>query len=169
MRVWLDRIREEFGPVLRMSEQGEAGRLAARLVEDQRHAVKRDRLYLAEGVFRLFFALYREQIGARRGNDPVAYGRHLLDTQFRSPRNMKEWCAEIGISREHFSREFSTRYGETPAAYLRKLRLRHADELLKTHTLPLADIAAASGFASEQTFHRAYRMFYGIPPGRGRG
>jgi len=95
----------------------------------------------------------------------MAYGHHLLSNHFRSPRNLKEWCQQIGISREHFSRAFKERYGVSPAAFLRQLRLTHANQLLQSHHLSIHDVAAASGFASPQTFHRAFTQFYGSPPG----
>lgn len=164
----VDEIRSNFGSVLQMTEKGEAGQLLWRLQEDFQSGNVRDRFYLADCAFRLLIALYREQISDIRGNDPVSYGRHLLATRYRSPRNLKEWAAEIGISREHFTREFHQRYGETPAAFLRRLRLAHAQGLLKNQTLSLPDVALASGFASAQTFYRAYKLCYGQAPGHDR-
>jgi AraC-like DNA-binding protein len=163
-----EQIRSEFGSVLRMSEQGEAGQLMRRLVEEVRSGHRRDRLMYAETGYRLLLSVYREQIAGQQGDDPISFGRSLLETQFRSPRNLKEWAEEIGVSREHFTREFSARYGETPAVFLRRLRLEHADSLIRGHHLSLADVAFASGFASEQTFYRAYRQHFGVPAGRAR-
>jgi len=165
---WAGALQQEFGPVLRMEPKGEAGTILRGLVSDVQQGIWRDRLYLAESATQLLLALYREQVGGRQGVDPVAYGRHLLETQYRSSRNLKEWAEAIGVTREHFTREFRARYGETPAAFLRRLRLEHANHLLKTHHLTLTDIAAASGFASEQTFHRAFGRHFGYPPGKAR-
>jgi AraC-like DNA-binding protein len=168
LRVLVEEIRQTFGSVLHMSEKGEAGQLLRRLQEDFQSGNVRDRFYLADCAFRLLIALYREQISDIRGNDPVSYGRHLLATRYRSPRNLKEWTDEIGITREHFTREFHQRYGETPACFLRRLRLVHAQGLLKNQTLTLPDVASASGFASPQTFYRAYKQMYGQAPGQDR-
>lgn len=164
----VEEIRRNFGSVLQMREKGEAGQLLWRLQEDQRTGLVRDRFYLADCAYRLLIALYREQISDIRGNDPVSYGRHLLETSYRSPQNLKEWTEGIGITREHFTREFHARYGETPAGFLRRLRLRHAQGLLSNHSLSLPDVALASGFSSPQTFYRAYKTFYGHPPGQDR-
>ena len=159
---------DQFGPVLRMAEQGEAGQLLRHLQEDFARGIRRDRLYLAEAAYRFLIALYREQVAERSGDDPIAHGRHLLESQFRAPRNLKEWAAEIGVSREHFTREFRQRYGESPAMFLRRLRLEHARLLMGTSHMDLADVAAASGFASAQTFHRAYRRHFGKAAGADR-
>jgi len=157
-----------FGSVLKMSEKGEAGKLLQHIHNDVQNGNVRDRFYLADCAYRLLTALYREQITDSRGSDPISYGKHLLETQFRSPRNLKEWANEIGVTREHFTREFKTRYGETPATFLRRLRLEHANILLLNHSLTLQDVATASGFASPQTFYRAYKRMYGYSAGHQR-
>jgi AraC-like DNA-binding protein len=159
---------DSFGHVLRMDVKGEAGQLLQRTRQSRELGAVRDRFSDAETAIALLMGLYREQISDRRGRDPLAYGRHLLETQFRSPRNLKEWAEEIGWTREHFSREFRVRYGETPAAFLRKLRLEHARDLLLNPGLTVDEVAAASGFANPKTFHRAFRDAYGMPPGRSR-
>lgn len=161
-------MRTQFGSVLKMDLKGEAGQLLLRLHEDQQRGHFRDRFYLADCAYRLVISLYREQIADIRGNDPISYGRHLLETQFRSPRNLKEWAGVIGISREHFTREFRERYGESPAAFLRRLRLEHARVLLRNPSLDLQDVATACGFSSPQTFRRAYKTFFGCPAGQNR-
>lgn len=163
-----DGIRREFGSVVRMRMDGEAGLLMRRLHQDFSSGNLPNRFYSAECAYRLLISIYREQVEDTRGNDPVSYGRHLLESRFRSPFNLKEWSEKIGISREHFTREFHQRYGETPAAYLRRLRLEHAHILLKNQTLNLQDVAAASGFASAQTFHRAYKNYFGVSAGQQR-
>ncbi|MCC5848911.1 MAG: helix-turn-helix transcriptional regulator [Verrucomicrobia bacterium] len=156
-----DGIRSRHGEVLPMADQGEAALILQRLAADFHEKQVPDRLSLAGILYRLLLAMQREQMQETLGNDPVAYGRHLLETQFRSPRNLKEWCEEIGLSREHFSRCFKDRYGQGPAEFLRHSRLKHAQTLLKTSHMPLEDIAASSGFASVQTFHRAYKRAFG--------
>lgn len=161
-------IRRAFGSVVQMRLDGEAGLLLRRLHGDFSTGNLPNRFYLAECAYRLLISIYREQVEDTCGNDPIAYGRHLLESQFRSPFNLKEWSDRIGISREHFTRGFRERYGETPAAYLRRLRLEHAHILLRNRTLNLHDVAAASGFASAQTFHRAYKTHFGVPAGSGK-
>ena len=163
-----DGIREQFGPVIPLDPEGPPARFMQGFVEDQRAPRPPDRIARAERLYLLLLSLQRELSRETRAHDPVAYGKHLLETQFRSPANLKEWCAQLDMSREHFTRVFHQRYGQTPAAYLRRLRLRHARSLLFTGNMNLTDLAAASGFASVQTFTRAYRNTYGTSPGQDR-
>lgn len=168
VRSIYDDLIQSFGAVLRMDAKGEANQILERLSEKRAQGAVRDRFSDAETAFQLLLGLYREQISSRRGRDPIAYGRHLLETQFRSPRNLKEWVSEIGLSREHFTREFRERYGESPARFLRNLRLDYARDLLLNPALTLEDVAAASGFAHPKTLHRAFRDHFGCSPGKAR-
>jgi len=161
-------LKEAYGPVLRMEEEGEACNILWDAIRRGESGEPIDRLEQAEMVYRLLLAMLREQRSATRESDPVAYGHHLLETRFREARNLKEWCGFIGISREHFTRVFTERYGMAPAEYLRQLRLRHARFLLQNSRLPFEEISAQSGFASVQTFHRAYLRAYGHTAGEGR-
>lgn len=164
LSLYEDLIRS-FGPVLRMDPKGEAKLILERLAQKRSQGALRDRFSDAVTAFQLLLGIYREQISSRRGRDPVAYGRHLLETQFRSPRTLTEWVSEIGVSREHFTREFQERFGESPARFLRRLRLDHARDLLLNPGLTVEEVAAASGFAHQKTFHRAFRKHYGSSPG----
>lgn len=162
----LDQLRSGFGDVVRMEEKGEAARILHSLVQNFDQGNNWDHLELAGLAYRLVIALYREQITGSRGNDPVAYLRHQLQNQFRSPKNMKEWIQDLPLSREHVTRVFRERYGESPAAFLRRLRLDHARLLAQTSsTMSAEDIAAASGFAGAQTLRRAFRQRFNRPLG----
>ncbi|HKJ89514.1 MAG TPA: helix-turn-helix domain-containing protein, partial [Oceanipulchritudo sp.] len=135
------RIREDFGSVLFMRAQGESAGILETLVEQFSESRTHDSLDLAERAYRLLIALYREQVLGTVGRDPVAYLRHTLHSQFRSPRNIKEWTHSMAMSREHLSRLFRKRYGESPAAYLRRLRLEQAHILARNRTMSAGDIA----------------------------
>ena len=161
----LRQLRDDFGSIVSMAEKGESARLLKDLVLIFRGGRSRDQLEMAELAYRLMLAIYREQLAGTLGSDPVSYLRYVLQTQFRSPRNLKEWMAELPLSREHMTRSFTERYGEGPAAFLRNLRLSHARLLARTTVMPVEDISAASGFASTQTFRRAYRRQFGAAVG----
>jgi AraC family transcriptional regulator len=79
---------------------------------------------------------------------------------------MKEWIQDLPLSREHVTRVFRERYGESPAAFLRRLRLDHARLMAQTSsTMSAEDIAAASGFSGAQTLRRAFRQRFNHPLG----
>lgn len=161
-------IVRRFGPVVRMDKKREASKLFARFSAARQSGRGGDRFLEAEAVFRLLVAVYREQFASPGDGDAVALGRHLIETEFRTGRNVKEIAGEIGISRGHFTREFAARYGESPAAYQRRLRLGYAEQLLANPFLEQREIAAASGFGSMRTFREAFVRAHGRTPGSGR-
>ena len=110
-------------------------------------------------------ALYREQVHGTREEDPIEFGSHVLRARFRGEINLKTIARQCGVSREHFIRAFSDRYGETPGALLRRLRLEHARTMLQATELPIGEVARASGFSSAATFCRAFRAAFATTPG----
>jgi transcriptional regulator GlxA family with amidase domain len=162
------RIRADFGSVVRLPEESEAAAVFHEIMDRTRKRQFRDRLHEAELLHRLLIAIYREQIHGTRTSEPVEFGFHYLQNHFRSPVNLKDVAARCGVSREHFIREFSTRYRESPGAMLRRLRLEHARTLLAASSLSVQDVALASGFTSSNTFCRAYRRKFARSPGARR-
>lgn len=162
------RIRADFGSVVRIPEESEAGAAFDEIMHRAPRRQFRDRLHEAELVHRLLIAIYREQVHGTRTSEPVEFGYHYLQNHFRSPVNLKDVAARCGVSREHFIREFSARYRESPGTLLRRLRLEHARTLLAGSSLSVQDIALACGFTSSNTFCRAYRRQYGQSPGARR-
>jgi AraC-like DNA-binding protein len=70
-----------------------------------------------------------------------------------------------GISLAHASRTFVASHGMPPQLLRRELRCRRALRLL-TGGMPLADIAATSGFADQAHLTRTLRAATGAPPSR---
>lgn len=77
--------------------------------------------------------------------------------------------AEVAdMSAFHLQRIFSRVMGESPAAYVRRLRLEKAAFRLLLHDSPVVDIAFDCGFKSHETMARAFRRRFGITPSQYR-
>ena len=163
-----DRVRRDFGSVVRLPEMSEAQALFVDIIKRFHRHTFRDRFEECEYLIRLLIALYREQVENTRASDPIEFGYHLLHNRFRLPINLKLVAEECSISREHFIREFTRRFRESPGAMLRRLRLEHAQSVLRTTGLSIEAVALANGFTSTDTFARAFRRQYGITPAEGR-
>lgn len=64
----------------------------------------------------------------------------------------------------HFVRAFREETGQTPARYIRNLRLETAKRLLEETTLSAAETAARVGFPDPAHFSRIFRQRYGMSP-----
>jgi AraC-like DNA-binding protein/DNA gyrase inhibitor GyrI len=92
-----------------------------------------------------------------------------ITRRFRDPLSLHDLAASVGLSPHHFHRLFLQAFGETPMAYLRRIRVAHADHLLVAlPDAPLIAVAIESGFSSPACFSRAYRQHYGHAPGKVR-
>lgn len=75
-------------------------------------------------------------------------------------------AARLGISSRHLRRIFAATFGVSPLQYLQTQRLLLAKALLTDTTLPVLDVALASGFKSLRRFNDAFVHQYRMPPTR---
>jgi len=89
----------------------------------------------------------------------------LIEEQIDNPDlNVDVLCEKLAISRTHLNRKVKEMTGESPATYIRRIRLQKASLLLKTKNLTVSEIAYAIGFSSPSYFCQAFRDYYGISP-----
>lgn len=101
----------------------------------------------------------------------VATARAMMDDDPAAPWSLAQLAGEAGLSRYQLVRQFGQATGLTPHAYLMQRRLHQARQLMGAGT-PLADVAAASGFADQSHLTRLFARSFGITPGayvRARG
>lgn len=75
----------------------------------------------------------------------------------------------LGLDRFRFLKLFKRTVGMTPHAWLLRLRLERAIELIKMkHDMSITDVAHAVGFFDHGHFTHAFRAAYGVTPARFR-
>ncbi|MBF6098718.1 helix-turn-helix domain-containing protein [Nocardia cyriacigeorgica] len=85
--------------------------------------------------------------------------RHLTDPGL----DVAAVAAAHSISRRYLEQLFA-RAGDSPAAYLRRLRLAEAKRLLRDTPETIANIAHLAGFNDVNTFTRAFRRAHEVTP-----
>jgi transcriptional regulator GlxA family with amidase domain len=70
----------------------------------------------------------------------------------------------VGMSASQLSRSFHATTGMTFSAFLMRLRIRAAMQLMTETNLPLCEIAVASGFGDQSHFSRSFVRFVGSTP-----
>lgn len=95
---------------------------------------------------------------------PVAAARERMDDDPASSPTLAALAHEAGLSRYQFLRAFTRLTGLPPHAYLLQRRVQHARQLVRAGT-PLAEAAAASGFADQSHMTRCFARCLGITPG----
>ena len=61
-------------------------------------------------------------------------------------------------------RQFQETAGLTPLEWVTRERVAAARELLESSRRPMADIAERTGFGSEESFRRHFRLVTGVSP-----
>lgn len=98
----------------------------------------------------------------------VSQARELLDAHFVRGVSSAALEAATGLTRYEAARQFRAVLGTSPYRYLTMRRLDRARCLIARGS-PLADAAAASGFADQSHMTRQFKKAYGLAPGRWAG
>jgi AraC family transcriptional regulator len=70
----------------------------------------------------------------------------------------------VSLSTGHFCRGFKESFGDTPHAYIIRMRLERAQELMLASPEPLSQIAVACGHSDQSHFTRRFRAQTGETP-----
>lgn len=80
------------------------------------------------------------------------------------PITVPQLAKRAAMSERTLLRQFHVQTGMTPKAWLLQERVRYAQRLLESTELPLEQISARCGFASEETFRATFRRIAQIAP-----
>jgi len=87
-----------------------------------------------------------------------------MERSIETPLARAELARAAGISLRQLERLFERHIGHGIHSHYRWLRLERARQLLRETSLPVLDVAFATGFASSSQFARAYSRAFGEPP-----
>lgn len=126
-----------------------------------------DELLRDQVVFELAEALAGEKADAIPAAHwrAVVQAREMIDAHLQDGIGTAALEAATGLSRYALARQFRACLGTSPYRYLLMRRLDHARGLIR-RGMPLAEAAAASGFADQGHMTRHFRKAYGLTPGR---
>ncbi len=96
--------------------------------------------------------------------DLLERSREFLAAAYQAPLTLEDAARHACMSPFHFHRLFSRAFGETPHAYLTRLRMERARQLLLGTDLPVTEICLEVGYSSLGTFSRRFHERFGRPP-----
>lgn len=163
------KFQSEFGPVVPLPLQSATATAFRRLITCLSNPEGPNRWQVSIETYSLVLEWWREashQTGTV--DDGLERAIRFCREHYREQLSVKQIAYETGMSREHFSRRFTERFKETPAGFLRQLRLKEATIFLRDTRLPLREIAARSGFYSVRHMMRTFQRVYGKSPSQYR-
>ncbi|MEW9580248.1 helix-turn-helix domain-containing protein [Paraburkholderia sp. DGU8] len=102
---------------------------------------------------------FNEGIAGPSGYEPERINRvlSLIDARFAEPLRLSELCEVANLSERTLTRYFVRHIGESVGRYIARVRVGHACRMLVDTSLPVAVIAARSGFANVANFNRQFK------------
>jgi len=98
-----------------------------------------------------------------------AKAEQIASESLHKPFTVDEWSRRLGLSRQHFTRQFTKLSGHSPSAWLNTKRLERALMLLPDRQYSIAQIAQQCGFRSSAVFGRFCKQQTGLLPSQLRG
>jgi AraC-like DNA-binding protein len=104
---------------------------------------------------------------ASAGSPALSKVRELIDARCCEPLRLHELSEVIGVSPTRLLRGFQAAYGLTPHRYQQSRRIAKARRMVLAGA-PLAEVAAACGYADQSHLNRWFLRIQGTTPGRMR-
>jgi transcriptional regulator GlxA family with amidase domain len=113
-------------------------------------------------------AAYEDEPGGSHPDETVLEAQQWLQSRLAGPISIAELARHLGLTGRTLNRRFRQATGLTPQAYLQKIRMVTARELLKHSNLPVSDIAWKLGLSDASYFSALFRSHCGMTPLRYR-
>ena len=88
----------------------------------------------------------------------------LMENNINEPLTITEIGQYLNLQSRTFERLFKIHLNCGPKEYYLKLRLTHAQNLLKQSTLSVSNVALACGFSNASSFNKAYKNLFNYSP-----
>jgi AraC-like DNA-binding protein len=91
--------------------------------------------------------------------------RNYLSENYLQLTSLSSAAEACGVSPAYLSRLFARFASESPKAFLDRLKMDHAAQLLLQNNIPVKQAAAEIGYADVFHFSRVFRKCFGVSPG----
>ena len=142
--------------LLRMVEEWQNGDLLSRLEAN----------HLAMTLLLSIFKQYGQARPTTSSQSPsLNWVSSYLSFHVGEPLSVADMARRVNLSPSRFGVVFRQHFGLSPHQYFLRLRIEHAQELLRTTDLPQRDIAEYCGFADVHHFSKVFKRITQLPPG----
>lgn len=115
-------------------------------------------------IFSLFYTLDAGRLSDSPARQRMRRAAAMLENDLRQRISLSEVAFELGISTDHFRKEFSREYGVSPKRYRIMRRLEQARMLLCDQSSTIEQIAEEMGYPDQFTFSRQFKIETGMSP-----
>jgi AraC family transcriptional regulator len=87
-----------------------------------------------------------------------------VDNHLPDKIRLLDLAAVAGLSRMHFASQFRVATGLRPHEFLLRRRIRRSEELLRSSSMAIVEIALSVGFQTQAHFSTVFKRFVGFTP-----
>lgn len=116
------------------------------------------------------FSAQRDSLAERIGSthNAILGSVQMMENHIADPLTLDHLAAIAEVSPRQLNRLFTEKLGLPTMKYYRELRLENSRNLLLNSSLPITEIALATGFSGSSHFSRTYTAHFGNPPSHSR-
>lgn len=85
---------------------------------------------------------------------------HLSDSEF----DIEAFTSAMNMSKSTLYRKIKTMTDLSPNDFIRNIRLKHACQMLKNQSVPISEVAYATGFSEQRYFAKCFKAEFGMTP-----
>ena len=116
----------------------------------------------------LHYASLKHESGGGTLSACISSVLEYLHMNYSSDIDLDDIAKKCGYSKSYISHEFSERIGIAPMKYLNNYRIRAANELIISTSLPISEIARTCGFNDPLYFCKLFKKHFGVSPSQQR-
>lgn len=104
----------------------------------------------------------------RQYSNLVLSALYYMEHQFTQPLTVSQLAGELDVSPNYLTACFRKETGLTPVSYLRKIRMKHAANLLANTDLAVQEVSSLVGIADANYFIKQFKKEYQETPSQYR-
>jgi transcriptional regulator GlxA family with amidase domain len=104
----------------------------------------------------------------QHGDPDILALQEWIEAHYRDEVTTSALADQGGMSERSLSRRFRSATGESPRAYIRRVRIEVAKRLLESESLTIDQITDRVGYVDQRSFARLFKQTTGVSPGEYR-
>lgn len=131
-----------------------------------RHIRKSETCSALQVLTQQYISTLMEQLDEKtaRISPKIKMATKIMEQRYMEELSLVMVANELHINAEYLSRLFKKEMSVNFVAYLSKIRLRHATELLCTTEKMISEISAQTGFQNATYFSKCFKQEFGVTP-----
>jgi transcriptional regulator GlxA family with amidase domain len=103
-------------------------------------------------------------VSQQPAREPLREIQRMVVEDVAGEHTVEAMASRANLSARHFARAFTAETGVTPARYVERVRLEAARRRLEETSEPIATVAQACGFGTDETMRRAFLRVLQVAP-----